>query len=134
MKKFLKLFTFIILGIFVLSSLSSLAMSDTLDNTKIAIKKVGGSTEGAKSLSKSTEKIDLSTPPWWHTYLITLGTQIVIAIGFAIAVGLAIWLFDLITYKIDPWEEIKNNNIGVSLIISALVVMTGFIILGIGVL
>ena len=57
--------------------------------------------------------------------------ELVLAIVFAISIGIAIWIFDIISTKIDEWEEIKKGNIGVALIISLLVLITGIIIAGV---
>ncbi|MFP4547870.1 MAG: hypothetical protein ACLFQM_07035 [Fidelibacterota bacterium] len=61
-------------------------------------------------------------------YLRTIGWAIVAAISFAFGVGLAIKVFDWLSFSIDEWEEIKKGNIGVALIMVSLIVMMGLII------
>lgn len=62
-------------------------------------------------------------------YLVALGWAVVASVGFAIGVAVAILIFDLFSRKIDEWEEIKNGNIGVAIIITSLIVMIGLLIL-----
>lgn len=68
---------------------------------------------------------------WSYTlmmYLRGIGWAIVAAIGFSFGVGLAIKVFDLLSKDIDEWEEIKKGNIGVALIIIALILMVGLLV------
>ncbi|MCK9244276.1 MAG: DUF350 domain-containing protein [Candidatus Marinimicrobia bacterium] len=68
---------------------------------------------------------------WSYTlmmYLRGIGWAIVAAIGFSFGVGLAIKVFDLLSRDIDEWEEIKKGNIGVALIIVALILMVGLLV------
>ena len=62
-------------------------------------------------------------------YLRAIGWTISASIGFAIGVAIALWIFDIISRDIDEWEEIKNGNIGVSLIFVSLIVMIGLIVI-----
>ena len=50
------------------------------------------------------------------------------AIGFAIAMGLAINVFDKLSGDIDEWEEIKKGNLGVALIFVAMILSIGLIL------
>lgn len=65
----------------------------------------------------------------WNNYLKALGWAIVASIGFAVGVGLGIVVFDLISVKIDEWEEIKKGNWSVAMILTSLIVMVGLIII-----
>ena len=49
------------------------------------------------------------------------------AVGFGLGVGISLKVFDWLSSDIDEWEEIKNGNIGVSLIFVSLIVMVGLI-------
>jgi len=53
---------------------------------------------------------------------------IIASIGFSFGVGLAIKVFDWLSVSIDEWEEIKKGNIGVALIIVALILMVGLLV------
>ena len=50
------------------------------------------------------------------------------AIGFGLGVGISLKVFDWLSTDIDEWEEIKNGNMGVSLIFVSLIVMVGLIV------
>ncbi len=68
---------------------------------------------------------------WSYTlmmYLRGIGWAIIAAIGFSFGVGLAIKVFDWLSVSIDEWEEIKKGNIGVALIIVALILMVGLLV------
>ena len=65
----------------------------------------------------------------WMRYLQSLGWAVVASIGFAFGVGIGIKVFDLLSTKIDEWEEIKNGNWSVALIIVSLIVMIGLIVI-----
>ncbi|MDP6592627.1 MAG: DUF350 domain-containing protein [Candidatus Marinimicrobia bacterium] len=55
------------------------------------------------------------------SYLRAIGWSVVAALGFSLGIGLAIKVFDWMSTDIDEWQEIKNGNIGVSLIFIALI-------------
>ena len=50
------------------------------------------------------------------------------AIGFGLGVGISLKVFDWLSTDIDEWAEIKNGNIGVSMIFVSLIVMVGLIV------
>jgi len=60
-------------------------------------------------------------------YLITFGWAITGAVSMAIALGTLIKVFSWIT-PIDEWEEIKKGNIGVAIIIAAVIIGTALVI------
>ncbi|MBT3216296.1 MAG: DUF350 domain-containing protein [Candidatus Marinimicrobia bacterium] len=62
------------------------------------------------------------------TYGRALGWSVVAAVGFAFGVGIALKVFDWLSTDIDEWEEIKNGNMGVSLIFISLIVMVGLLV------
>ncbi|MAJ44608.1 MAG: hypothetical protein CMF96_08630 [Candidatus Marinimicrobia bacterium] len=57
-----------------------------------------------------------------------LGWSLVASIGFAVGIGIAIKIFDLFSSDIDEWQEIKNGNIGVSLIMTSLILVIGALV------
>jgi len=79
------------------------------------------------------EGIDKISGPGWgiyiQQYLIGLGWCIVASVGFAFGIGIAIKVFDWLSTDIEEWEEIKKGNIGVSLILIALIVSVAAIII-----
>ncbi len=50
------------------------------------------------------------------------------AIGFGLGVGISLKVFDWLSTDIDEWAEIKNGNMGVSMIFVSLIVMVGLIV------
>jgi len=60
-------------------------------------------------------------------YLITFGWAITGAVSMAIALGVLIKVFSWIT-PIDEWEEIKKGNVGVAIIIAAVIIGTALVI------
>ena len=46
----------------------------------------------------------------------------------ALGLVLAIKIFDLATTKIDEWEEIKNGNYAVAIVISSVIISVGYVI------
>ncbi len=65
-------------------------------------------------------------------YLITFGWGITGAITMAVALPLLLTVFDKFT-PINEWEEIKKGNIGVAIIIAALIL--GFaIVMGLAII
>ncbi len=68
---------------------------------------------------------------WSYTiamYLKGIGWAIVASLGFSFGVGLAIKVFDWLSTDINEWEEIKKGNMGVALILVALIVMVGLLV------
>jgi len=60
-------------------------------------------------------------------YLITFGWAIIGAISMAIALGLLVKIFSWIT-PINEWEEIKKGNIGVAIIMTAVIISTALVV------
>lgn len=56
-----------------------------------------------------------------NEYLVTFGWGITGAVTMAVALPLLLWLFDKFS-PINEWEEVKKGNLGVSIIISAIIV------------
>ena len=61
-------------------------------------------------------------------YLRAIGWAFAASIGFSIGIGIALTVFDKLTPHINQWSEIKAGNLGVSLIITSIVVMIGLIV------
>jgi uncharacterized membrane protein YjfL (UPF0719 family) len=53
---------------------------------------------------------------------------IVAAVSFALAMGLAIKVFDWLSKDIDEWQEIKNGNWGVAMILTAMIFSVGLVL------
>ena len=49
-------------------------------------------------------------------------------IGFGFGVGISLKVFDWLSTDIDEWAEIRNGNMGVSIIFVSLIVMVGLIV------
>jgi uncharacterized membrane protein YjfL (UPF0719 family) len=58
----------------------------------------------------------------------SFGWAIVAAISFALAMGLAIKVFDVLSRDIDEWEEIKKGNWGVAMIFTAMILSVGLVL------
>jgi uncharacterized membrane protein YjfL (UPF0719 family) len=50
------------------------------------------------------------------------------ALSFALAMGLAIKVFDWLSGDIDEWAEIKKGNLGVALIFVAMILSVGLVL------
>ena len=60
-------------------------------------------------------------------YLITFGWAITGAISMAVALGILVKIFSRIT-PINEWEEIKKGNIGVAIIMAAVIIGTALVV------
>lgn len=60
-------------------------------------------------------------------YLITFGWAITGAISMAVALGVLVKIFSWIT-PIDEWAEIKKGNIGVAIILTAVIIGTALVV------
>ena len=58
----------------------------------------------------------------------SLGWALVAAVGFALAMGLAIKVFTALSGEIDEWQEIKKGNLGVALIFVAMILSVGLVL------
>jgi uncharacterized membrane protein YjfL (UPF0719 family) len=58
----------------------------------------------------------------------SFGWAIVAAISFAVAMGLAIKVFDKLSKGVDEWEEIKKGNWGMAMIITAMILSVGLVL------
>lgn len=57
----------------------------------------------------------------FREYLITFGWAITGAISMALALGIGLKLYSILT-PIDEWEEVKKGNIGVAITIAAVII------------
>lgn len=83
------------------------------------------------SIVRATPQGGSNPSPLWARYLELLGWILVAAVGFSLGVALAIKLFDWFSTNIDEWEEIKQKNLGMALIIGLLIFMIGLIVIAI---
>lgn len=63
----------------------------------------------------------------FEEYLITFGWALTGAISMAISLGLGLKIYDFLT-PIDEWEEIKKGNIGVAIIVAAVIITFGIVV------
>ncbi len=75
--------------------------------------------------------ISSGKPAIYEIWLRDLGWIFVAAIGYTIGLGIAIIVFDLLSTTIEEWDEVKNKNTGVSIIIITLVVTTAILLFSI---
>lgn len=64
----------------------------------------------------------------WEKYVVSFGWIIFTTIGYAIGIGFALFVFDLITTNIDEWKEIANGNLPVAIIFATIIVSIGIIV------
>lgn len=93
----------------------------------------GGDTEISSSMSlddMSTLKsaASMGKLAWWEKLLISFGWIIVTTIGFAIGIGFALFVFDLITVDIEEWKEIANGNLAVAIVFATIIVSIGIVV------
>ena len=60
-------------------------------------------------------------------YLTTGGWAITGAISMAIALGILVKIFAWLT-PINEWEEVKKGNIGVAIVVSAVIIGTALVV------
>jgi uncharacterized membrane protein YjfL (UPF0719 family) len=61
-------------------------------------------------------------------YLVTFGWAIVGSLAMGLGVFLALKLFTLATRGVDEWKLIKEGNIGMAIIIAALILSIGIVV------
>jgi uncharacterized membrane protein YjfL (UPF0719 family) len=61
-------------------------------------------------------------------YLVTLGWAVTGAIAMGIGLGVALKVFTFLTPKIDEMEELKKGNIGVAILMAAVVLATAIVV------
>ena len=66
----------------------------------------------------------------FQAYLITFGWAIVGSISMGLGIIIALKLFDLSTPKVDEWELIKQGNIAMAIVLSAVIIALGIVIAG----
>ncbi len=63
----------------------------------------------------------------FREYLITFGWAITGAFSMAVALGIGLKVYSLLT-PIDEWEEIKKGNMGVAIIMAAVVLAFALVV------
>ena len=58
----------------------------------------------------------------------SMGWAVVAAVSFAFSMALAIKVFDALSKDINEWEEIKKGNLGVALILVAMILSVGLVL------
>ena len=69
---------------------------------------------------------ELSSLAW--QMLRSLLWAMVAAVSFAFSMGLAIKVFDWLSQDINEWEEIRKGNMGVALILVAMILSIGLVL------
>lgn len=54
-------------------------------------------------------------------YLITFGWALTAAVSMAVAMGIGLKIFTLIS-PLDEWQEIRNGNIGMAIILASAII------------
>jgi len=61
-------------------------------------------------------------------YLVTVGWAIAGAVSMGIGLGVALKVFTVLTPKIDEVAELKRGNIGVAIVLAAVILATAIVI------
>jgi len=61
-------------------------------------------------------------------YLVTVGWAIVGAASMGIGLGVALKIFTVLTPKIDEMEELRRGNIGVAIVLAAVILATAAVV------
>jgi len=61
-------------------------------------------------------------------YLVTIGWAIVGAIAMGVGLGVALKVFTILTPHIDEMEELKKGNIGVAIVLAAVILAMGVVV------
>jgi uncharacterized membrane protein YjfL (UPF0719 family) len=61
-------------------------------------------------------------------YLVTVGWGVAGAISMGIGLGVALMVFNKMTPRIDEIEELKRGNIGVAIVLAAVIIATGIVV------
>jgi uncharacterized membrane protein YjfL (UPF0719 family) len=63
-------------------------------------------------------------------YMIALGYALIAAISMGLGVGLAMKIFTWMTPNIDEIQELKEGNLGVGMVLAALILSMGLVVAG----
>ena len=61
-------------------------------------------------------------------YLVTIGWGIAGAISMGVGLGIALIDFNKMTPRIDEIEELKKGNLGVAIVLAAVIIATGIVV------
>jgi len=61
-------------------------------------------------------------------YLVTVGWAIAGALSMGIGLAVALQVFTVLTPKIDEIEELKKGNIGVAIVLAAVILATAIVV------
>jgi uncharacterized membrane protein YjfL (UPF0719 family) len=61
-------------------------------------------------------------------YAVTLGWAIVGAAAMGVGLGVALKIFTVLTPNIDEMEELKKGNIGVAIVLAAVILATAIVV------
>ena len=61
-------------------------------------------------------------------YVITFGWAIVGSLSIGVGVIITLWMFDKFTQGINEWNELKNNNIAISIVLASLILSCAWVV------
>jgi uncharacterized membrane protein YjfL (UPF0719 family) len=61
-------------------------------------------------------------------YIVTLGWAIIGSLSMGLALIVVLKIFDFSTKKVNEWEEIKNNNISMAIVIAAIILACAWVV------
>jgi uncharacterized membrane protein YjfL (UPF0719 family) len=61
-------------------------------------------------------------------YLVTIGWGLAGAIAMGVGLGVALKVFTFLTPKIDEMEELKKGNVGVAIVMAAVILATAIVV------
>jgi uncharacterized membrane protein YjfL (UPF0719 family) len=61
-------------------------------------------------------------------YVVTIGWALAGAISMGVGLGVALRVFTLLTPNIDEMEELKKGNIGVAIVLAAVILAMGAVV------
>ncbi|MFA6134390.1 MAG: DUF350 domain-containing protein [Phycisphaerae bacterium] len=61
-------------------------------------------------------------------YLVTIGWALAGAVSMGLGLGVALKVFTILTPKIDEMEELKKGNIGVAIVLAAVILAMGIVV------
>lgn len=61
-------------------------------------------------------------------YIVTLGWAIIGSLSMGVALIVVLKIFDFSTKKVNEWEEIKNNNTSMAIVIAAIILACAWVV------
>lgn len=64
----------------------------------------------------------------WVEFGKTIGWAVVASIAMSLSLGILLFVWDKITYRIDEWEELKKGNLAVAIVMASVILAFGFVV------